>query len=728
METQSERKVKRLRTDNGLEFCNLQFDSFCRENGIVRHRTCTYTPQQNGIAERLNRTIMNKVRSMLSESDLELKFWAEAAATSVYLINRSPSSALDFKVPEELWTSQVPDLSNLKRFGCLAYVHSVEGKLQPRAKRGVFTGYPEGTKGFKVWLLEDKKMVISRNVVFREEKVYKEVKDETENQSDEASRIVLPGVLEDDDGEVEVSNDEASQSDGQQEASIESGSTVPPMDYQLARDRTRRVIKPPARLLDYECEATDGEDQYACYICLLSEDTAPEPNSYQEAMMDPDSDMWYNAAWEEMTSLEANETWELIDRPKDQKAIGCRWIFKRKAGIAGVEPPRYKGRLVAKGYSQKEGVDYQEIFAPVVKHVSIRYMLSAVAFHNMELQQMDVKTAFLHGNLDEFIVMEQPEGFVDKRFPDKVCRLKKSLYGLKQSPRQWNKRFDDFVRAQGYTRSEYDSCVYFKQSDKGVYVYMLLYVDDILIASTDKAQVQKLKTELGSEFDMKDLGDAKKILGMEITRDREKRELSVSQEGYLWKVLGNFNMDQSKSVATPLGAHFKLHSPTEQEYKDKEGRMKDVPYQSAVGSIMYSMVGTRPDLAHAVGVISRFMSRPLKEHWLAVKWVMRYIKGTVDTKLSFKTKGEFVIRGYCDSDYGGDLDRRKSTTGMVFTAGGNTVSWRSSLQKVVALSSTEAEYIALSEAVKGGVWLKRFAESWGFLKSLLRYIVTRKAQ
>ena len=238
----------------------------------------------------------------------------------------------------------------------------------------------------------------------------------------------------------------------------------------MARDRARRITKPPTQIKDYDCEIIDGEDQYACYICLLSEDTAPEPNSYQEAMMDADIDKWYGAALEEVTSLEANDMWELIDRPTYQKAIGCRWIFKRKAGIAGVEPPRYKGRLVAKGYSQKEGVDYQEIFAPVVKHVSIRYILSAFAYYDMKLQQMDVKTGFLHGNLDEFIVMEQPKGFVDKRFPDKVCRLKRSLYGLKQSSRQWNKRFDDFVPAQGYIRSEYDSCVYFKQNEKGVYV------------------------------------------------------------------------------------------------------------------------------------------------------------------------------------------------------------------------------------------------------------------
>lgn len=290
-------------------------------------------------------------------------------------------------------------------------------------------------------------------------------------------------------------------------------------DYQLATYRTRRQIRPPKRLEDYECDAADGEDIYTCYICELPEDACSEPSSYREVMEDPYSDLWKEAAGDEMVSLKKNGTWVLVDKPEDQKTIGCKWVFKRKPGIVGVEPPRYKGRLVVKGFFQREGVDFQEIFAPVVKHVSIRYILSAVTHFNMELQKMDVKTAFLHGLLDETIYMDQPEGFVDKKFPQKVCLLKRSLYGLKQSLRQWNKRFDDFFRAQGYTRSEYDQCVYFMMNSEGVYVYLLLYVDDIVIASVDKAQVERLKRVLNSEFEMKDLGGAKKILGMEIHRN-----------------------------------------------------------------------------------------------------------------------------------------------------------------------------------------------------------------
>ena len=230
-----------------------------------------------------------------------------------------------------------------------------------------------------------------------------------------------------------------------------------------------------------------------------------------------------------MASLKKNETWEFVPLPEGVKPVDCKWLFRIKDGISEDDPPKYKLRLVARGFSQKEGIDYNEVFSPVVKHKSIRVLLAMVSIFNLELDQLDVKTAFLLGNLEEEIDMKQLEGFVDSEKPDHICLLKKSLYGLKQSPRQWYKRFDAFMISHDFIQNQYDSCVYFKTLSDGSFIYLLLYVDDMLIAAKNRAEINKLKQLLNSEFEMKDLGAAKKILGMEIWRDRDAGLLYVSQ-------------------------------------------------------------------------------------------------------------------------------------------------------------------------------------------------------
>ena len=226
-----------------------------------------------------------------------------------------------------------------------------------------------------------------------------------------------------------------------------------------------------------------------------------------------------------MQSLQKNKTWKLMPLPKGKKAIGCKWVFAKKEGFPHKDDVRYKARLVAKGYAQKEGIDYNEVFSPVVKHSSIRILLALVAQLNLELAQLDVKTAFLHGDLKEEIYMTQPEGFKVAGKENWVCKLNKSLYGLKQSSRQWYKRFDKFMKDQMYTRNKYDHSVYLRRLQDESYIYLLLYVDDMLIASKSQVEIDRLKAQLSKEFEMKDLGEAKKILGMEITRDIEGRKL-----------------------------------------------------------------------------------------------------------------------------------------------------------------------------------------------------------
>jgi len=317
---------------------------------------------------------------------------------------------------------------------------------------------------------------------------------------------------------------------------------------------------------------------------------------------------------EEIQSLYKNNTWTLTELPKDKQPLKCKWIYKKKDDITRVENARCKARLVVKGFNQKESIDFNEIFSPVVRHTSIRVLLAFVALFDLELEQLDVKTTFLHGELEEEIYMEQPEGFIIPGKEHFVCRLKKSLYGLKQAPRQWYKRFDSFMIGQGYYKSQFDDCIYFQTFRDGSFIYLLLYVDDMLIASCDKFSIRKLKTQLSNEFEMKELSAAKKILGMEIRKDRQAGKLFLSQQRYIEKVLYRFNMNDCKPVSTPLAGHFKLSSYLCPNSKEDMEYMSHVPYANAIGSLMYVMICTRSDLAYAVTMVSQYMHNPGKKH------------------------------------------------------------------------------------------------------------------
>ena len=721
VENQTDKRIKTLRTDNGLEFCNRSFDEFCSQKGILWHRTCAYTPQQNGVAERMNRTLMEKVRSMLSDSGLPKKFWAEATHTTAILINKTPSSALNYEVPDKRWSGKSPIYSYLRRFGCIAFVHTDDGKLNPRAKKGILVGYPIGVKGYKIWLLEEKKCVVSRNVIFQENASYKDMMqskdaEKDENEAPPSSYLDLDLDHEEvitsggDDPIVEAQSpfnpSPATTQTYSEGVNSETDIIQSPLSYQLVRDRDRRTIRAPVRF--------DDEDYLAEALYTTEDSGEIEPADYSEAKRSMNWNKWKLAMNEEMESQIKNHTWTVVKRPQHQKVIGSRWIYKFKLGIPGVEEGRFKARLVAKGYAQRKGIDYHEIFAPVVKHVSIRILMSIVAQEDLELEQLDVKTAFLHGELKEKIYMVPPEGYEEMFKEDEVCLLNKSLYGLKQAPKQWNEKFNAYMSEIGFIRSLYDSCAYIKELSDGSRVYLLLYVDDMLVAAKNKEDISQLKEELSQRFDMKDLGAAKRILGMEIIRNREENTLWLSQNGYLNKILETYNMAESKHVVTPLGAHLKMRAATVEKQEQDEDYMKSIPYSSAVGSIMYAMIGTRPDLAYPVGIISRYMSQPAREHWLGVKWVLRYIKGSLGTKLQYKRSSDFKVVGYCDADHAACKDRRRSITGLVFTLGGSTISWKSGQQRVVALSTTEAEYMSLTEAVKEAVWMKGLLKEFGY--------------
>ena len=370
---------------------------------------------------------------------------------------------------------------------------------------------------------------------------------------------------------------------------------------------------------------------------------------------------------EEMRSLLENHTYDLVKLPKGKKALKNKLVYRLKTKNNSSQL-RYKARLVMKGFGQKRGVDFEEIFFPVVKMSSIRVVNAQL---NLEIEQLDDKTAFLHGVLEEEMYMEQLEGFKVKGKENFVYKLRKNLYRLKQAPRQWYKKFDSFMISHGYNRTTSDHCVFTKRFSDDDFIILLLYVDDMLIIDHDASKIEKLKRELSKSFAMKDLGYAKQILGMKISHDRKNEKLWLSQEAYIEKILERFNISKAKIVGSPLAGHFKLISKQCPTSEKENEEMSKVPYSSVVGNLMHAMVCTRPDIAHAVRVVSRFLSNPRKEHWAALKWILRYLRGTSRMCLCFGS-GEPILKGYSDADMAGDLDSRKSTLRFLMTFAGGT--------------------------------------------------------
>ncbi|KAK8593575.1 hypothetical protein V6N12_045652 [Hibiscus sabdariffa] len=346
-----------------------------------------------------------------------------------------------------------------------------------------------------------------------------------------------------------------------------------------------------------------------------------EPKTYQEAVSSPDSEKWLEAMRSEMDSMSDNQVWTLVKPPEGIKPIGCKWVFKKKTDMDG-NVQTYKGRLVAKGYRQIHGIDYDETFSHVAMFKSIQILLALAAFRDYEIWQMDVKTAFLHGKLEEDVYMTQPEGFVTPKNVGKVYKLQRSIYGLKQASRSWNLHFNDAIKEFGFIRNEDEPCVY-KKFSRSIVSFLILYVDDILIIGNDIPTLQSVKAWLSSCFSMKDLGEAVYILGVKIYRDRSRRLLGLSQSTYIDKVLKRFNMETSKKGFLPMTHGISLSKEMCPSTSQERERMSQIPYVSAIGSIMYAMICTRPDLSYALSMTSHYQANPGEGHWVAVKNILK---------------------------------------------------------------------------------------------------------
>ena len=389
-----------------------------------------------------------------------------------------------------------------------------------------------------------------------------------------------------------------------------------------------------------------------------------DPVSFKEAVESNNSKKWYNAMKEELKSMTDNNVWVMTEWPEGSKRVGCKWVFKTKRDSMG-NVERYKARLVAKGYTQKDGIDYKETFSPVSKKDSLRIIMALVAHYDLELHQMDVKTAFLNGDLEEEVYMDQPQGFETTGKESLVCKWKKSIYGLKQTSRQWYSKFNNTILSYGFVENTIDTCIYMKVTGSQ-FVILVLYVDDILLAANDKGMLRDVKAFLSKNFEMKDMGEASYVIGIEIFCDRSQGVLGLSQKAYINKVLERYRMDKSTASPVPIqrGDSFSRSQCPQNDLERKE--MENIPYASVVGSLMYAQTCTRPDISFAVGMLGRYQSNPGVHHWKAAKKVLRYLQGTKEHMLIYRRSNNLEVIGYSDSDYVGCVDTRKFTFGYLF--------------------------------------------------------------
>lgn len=424
------------------------------------------------------------------------------------------------------------------------------------------------------------------------------------------------------------------------------------------------------------------------------------PTKFAEIAQHENRREWMAAVNEEINSIIENDTWEAVQKPVGAKIITSKWVFSIKTDNDG-QPARYKARLVARGFEQKQGIDYEETYAPVAKLSTIRIFLAVCLKKGLIIHQMDVKTAFLNGYLKEDVYLKVPDGF--NAAEGVVYKLKKSIYGLKQAPRCWNDRFHTFVEKLGFLRSKHDSCLYVLKKNDHI-IYMLLYVDDILIACLSLQVLESLKDELKNEFQMKDLGIIKHFLGVQISYDVKAGVMELSQKAAIEKLLDKFQMTDCRSVKTPMIPNLTLEP-------SRKRKQINQPYRELIGSIMYIMLATRPDLCYAIAYLSRFQDKFDEVHWNHLQQVLRYLKGTISKKLVLRRQGSAnSVSCYVDADFARDVVDRKSTTGFVIEVYGCTVVWCSKKQPIITRSTTEAEYVAASFAVCESLWIKGILE------------------
>ena len=690
--------------------------------------------------------------------------WAEAIATSVYLHARSPTRTLDGRTPYEVLYEQVASINHLRRFGCRAHKlipkpQRVSGKFGSRSRECIMLGYVhDSTTIWRLWDPIEKRIIQASNVIFEEDMIASNhlgadvlkaaipeqaecMTDATADASDE--EFTLPPSIDVertlnaepiqravfDTGSHEVIPKQMLSS-GAVESSAEPA--VPVLENPSSHGPIGSSLTPTSSTEYSRTEGLRRSTRRRFPVVAVAnasmQDIPLEPEHYEDAARE---ECWRTAMRDEYASLIENKTFDFVCTvPSDRKVISCRWVFRRK--VNPDNSTRFKARLVIRGFEQVDGTDYQETFAPVARLTTLRMVLALTTVLGWTIEQMDVVTAFLHPAIDTEVYMSLPKGleWLDSGVLGAsgaqgsgviACQLNKALYGLKQAPRLWFQDIDSYLQSadMGFVQSTADPNLYLSASRSAI---LLLYVDDILIAGPTTKIKDEIKLLLKMRYRMSDLGPAKQFLGLRIVQTPELGTTTLSQEHAINELLSKYGMSQANGVHTPLEST-KVLQPKHQNNSAAATRVaidselsseEQSQYQSIVGSVMYIMLGSRPDICYAVSYLSQYNARATQKHLQALKRLLRYLKQTSKYVLEYHSIActnampwsSFMLHGYSDSDWAGDQEQRRSTGGYLFLLARAAISWKSQKQRLVTLSSTEAEYVAASEAAKEAKWLR----------------------
>ncbi|CAI7760722.1 unnamed protein product [Closterium sp. NIES-53] len=735
-----------------------------------------YSPAMNGIAEQANRTITETARGLLIEAGLPDYFWPDAVRSACVAKNRALTHVrADKWVPYVKWIGRKPKVDMLRVFGCMCMAlvpkHLRHNKLGAKAIWAVQLGMAQNSKGWLLWDPFTKKFLVSRDCKFMGNLMYKDWKAENEVKigvrfgevkSSGLELVELPLELSsgstttrqsslvnggEEAKDAEEEGEEVQQVSERAPAHPSRNTSAPrirvtpqqrheSLHVPAAKEegRGKRRIQAPNRLT-YEALGNpaksalagaammvgdDEENEYEefAFAFLSPVEMRGEPATLKEALESIDAKEWKKAMESELNSIEEKGTWELVELPEGRKAITSKWLFKIRSDADG-KIERYKSRLVAKGFQQKEKVDYKELFSPVVKPTTLRTLLAGATIKGWVVKQMDVTTAFLNGVLEEEIFMAQPEGFDDGS--GRVWKLKKALYGLKQSPRQWYLKLREVLEEIGFTPSSADHSLFMLgEGEQGS--FMVVYVDDILIFSPSSDLVKEVMLKLQDKFKCKALGDVNFYLGLHIERDVEKRCMRVHQRKYLEALAANIGQSEGHfSTLFPCGFN-SVKGPEEESVGEEERRC----FHSLVGSLMYAAVNTRPDIAFATGQLARVVQFPNEEHVAARMRVAKYLGQTATVGLQYSAAaqrcqkgadgvepGRLFLTAFSDASYASESEDMTSVGGFICCVGGGPTAWESKKQVDQALSSMESKYMALFRAVREIVWQWRLLAELG---------------